>query len=156
MGVITSAILAAVTIGGTVNSAVQARRADKAQKKQTRANNRIQERRAQREKLDQLRQARIAAAQAQNLGAVTGAENSSSTQGAVGSIGAQYGANVGYIDSNMQDAREAAFWGNRASSYMSDAATSGAVGSLAGAAFTQLGGMDDLQTAWQNKFGSKG
>lgn len=155
MGVILSTILAAVAIGGTVNQVVQGRRADKANKQRTRAENRIQERRAQREKLDQLRQARIAVAQNTNVGATTGTGESTGVLGANASTAAQYGANVGYIEANMGDAREAAFWGNRASSAATDAATSGAIGNLAGQAFTQFGGMADLQTAWNNKFGGK-
>lgn len=155
MGPVTASILLATTVGGTVNQVVQGRRADKANKQRTRAENRIQERRAQREKLDQLRQARIAVAQNTNVGATTGTGDSTGVLGANASTAAQYGANVGYIESNMGDAREAAFWGNRASSYATDAATSGAIGGLAGQAFTQFGGAAALEKAWNNKFGGK-
>lgn len=155
MDPITATILTATTVASTVNQVVQGRRADKANKKRTLAENRIQERRAQREKLDQLRQARIAVAQNTNVGATTGTGESTGVLGANASTAAQYGANVGYIESNMGDAREAAFWGNRASSAATDAATSGAIGNLAGQTFSQFGGAAALQKAWNVKFGGK-
>lgn len=155
MDPITATILLATTVASTANQVVQSRRADKANKKRTLAENRIQERRAQREKLDQLRQARIAVAQSTNVGATTGTGDSTGVLGANASTAAQYGANVGYIESNMGDAREAAFWGNRASSAATDAATSGAIGNLAGQTFSQFGGAATLQKAWGAKFGGK-
>ena len=144
MGAITSAILAAVTVGSTVDSTLKARKAVKERQRETVAQNRIQERRSQREKLDQIRQARIQAGLAQNVSAVTGTQEGS-IEGLGSSVLSQLGTNINYIDQQMTDARFAMERGNKAAQLQSDAATYDAIGKVAGAAFTQFGGMADLE-----------
>lgn len=144
MGAITSAILAAVTVGTTVDSTIKARKAVKERQRETVAQNRIQERRSQREKLDQIRQARVQAGLAQNVAAVTGIQEGS-VEGIGSSVMSQLGTNINYIDQQMTDARFAMERGNKAAQLQSDAATYDAIGKVAGAAFTQFGGMADLE-----------
>jgi len=144
MGAITSAILAAVTVGTTVDSTIKARKAVKERQRETVAQNRIQERRSQREKLDQIRQARVQAGLAQNVAAVTGIQEGS-VEGIGSSVLSQLGTNINYIDQQMTDARFAMERGNKAAQLQSDSATYDAIGRVAGAAFTQFGGMADLE-----------
>ena len=143
-GTILAAVTAATSVGTTVHSVQQSRKADKARQRETVAQNRIQERRSQREKLDQIRQARIQAGLAQNVAAVTGIQEGS-VEGIGSSVLSQLGTNINYIDQQMTDARFAMERGNKAAQLQSDAATYDAIGRVAGSAFTQFGGMADLE-----------
>lgn len=144
-------ILAAMTVTGTVGSVVMAEKSSDEANKATRARNRINERRAQREKIDQLRQARIAAGAATNTGANMGTGESSTTQGAVSSIMSQYASNVNLVDQSMTDARTAAYYETKASKSSSLGSTLGAVGNLSFQAFDTIGGAAQIKNYFNEK-----
>jgi hypothetical protein len=129
----------------TTASVAQQHRAAKKNKKASEASNRIQERRSAREKLDQLRQARIASAQQINAGAGLGmSAGTSGFDGQAASIGAQYGANAAFIDSNMADARESMINQNAAATRQSNASIYSGLSSMSMAGFQATGGFKGL------------
>lgn len=145
-----AAALLATTVAATGVQIYQARKAEKKNEAAQEAQNRIQARRSQRERLDQLRRARVAAAEVSNTGAALGmGAGTSGFEGQVASVGAQYGANVAYANSNMRDASEAAFLAGSAARDTTRGATISAIGQLAMAGFTQFGGAGALTSTPQ-------
>lgn len=144
-------ILAAMATTGTIGSVVMAEKASDEANKATQARNRINERRAQREKIDQLRKARIAAGVAANTGANQGTGQSSTTQGAVSSIMSQYASNVNLIDQSMTDARTAAYYDTKSSSSSSLGSTLGAVGNLSFQTFDLINGTAQIKDYFSKK-----
>lgn len=123
---------AVTTVVATVYSVQQQREAAKAQKKANEAQNRITERRNNKEKLDAIRKARIQAAQAANAGAVGGfGVDSTGSAGNVASIGSQTAANVNFLTQNSQDSKTALQFSNASLDASTNANIAQGVASLA-------------------------
>lgn len=97
-----------------------------------------------REVRQQIRASRIAAAQMQNVGAQVGASGSSALAGGVSSIGSQTVGNINYMAQVAQQNTAINTAQLQSAMVTSDAAVWGAVGSLAGTIFSDMGGFRAL------------
>lgn len=125
------AIFAAISAAATVATAVVQYGAAKDQQKAQKQLQRQAALKAARERIQQIRQARIKAAQIEQQGEGAGVSASSGVQGGVGSVQSQLGSNLNFMDVTQ-------IYGNKATNYLADAAkanslanTISAVGSLA-------------------------
>lgn len=131
---------AVVTVAATAYSVTEQSKAAKAQKRQQEVQNRVNERRNQYERQQNLNQARIQAAQVTNSAAVGGFGGSSADLGSVSSIGTQGAVNANFIDQNTQDMREAVAIGGKIADHMSNANIASAVASLSSLGMQTFGG----------------
>lgn len=98
MAAISGIVLAGVAVAGTAYSAVEQRKAGKEAKKANEKSQRIEAVRAQRERVNTIRQQRIANASVVQAGAASGTLGSSGTQGALAGYNTQVAANVNFTD----------------------------------------------------------
>ena len=110
----------------TTASVVSQRQAARAQKKARRVQSRMADIEAQRERQQQVREARIKRAQLAAGAQASGVENTSSLAGAQSGLQTQLASNLSFINTTQQ-------MGNQASGYLQKAADYSSMGNLFGA-----------------------
>ena len=120
-----------VLAAGTTAQVVQSRKAEKAGKRAAKVEQRRADVQTARERMKQVREARIKRAQVQQAAANTGAEGSA-VIGAVSSIQSQETQNISFLDQVQGLSRQASIFRQQQAGYQSDAQTAGAVASLGG------------------------
>ena len=133
---------------GTGASVVQGQQASRAQRRSSRAQERLQQARQVRENQQAVRQRRAAAAQVMARSEAMGVAGSSGEAGAISSIGAQTGANIGFA--GMQRGI-----GSQISSFNQAAATAAGraqLGSTIAGIGTQMMGPDGMSNVWERAF----
>jgi len=136
-------IAAAATVGGQIASISQQAKANSAAKKQYKYERKLAERNAAKERIDMIRQARMArGALAQTAANAGAAGDSSIALGALGSIASQLGRNLSFLDTNQKLANFASFYANKSNAAMRAAGVASAVSNLGATVFKAAGGMD--------------
>lgn len=92
---VTATVIAVGAVGGSIYSSEKAR---KEQKKARKAQDRIRQTQSARERLAQVRQARIAQSSILQSGATQGTMDSSATQGAYSAVGSAAAGNIQFIN----------------------------------------------------------
>jgi hypothetical protein len=121
----------AVAVVGTGASIHQSREAAQESKKAEKAQQRMADMKAAREKRNQLAERRRLSAAAEAQGVATGGQDSSAEAGAIASIGAQTASNVGGLGAAQAQAKKASKARQRGADHSSNALAAGAVGSFA-------------------------
>lgn len=137
---VAAAIGAAATVAGTVISATNQAKALREQRKQNRFERQIATNRAQRERRDAIRTARLAAGASTQAAANQGASGTSAALGALGSISSQLNANLSFLDVNQRLSDQASLAAGRANAFMGRAQTGAAISSLGQSVFSAAGG----------------
>ena len=148
-GVVAAAV--AVTVG-TAYSINRQRAAHKEQRRANQAQERLQQARQVRENQQSVRARRAAAAQVMARSEAMGVAGSSGEAGAISSIGAQTGANIGFA--GMQRGI-----GSQISSFNQAAATAAGraqLGSTIAGIGTQMMGPDGMANVWESAFQKMG
>lgn len=136
-------LAAATMVGGQVAGVIQQSKANSAAKKQYRYERKLAERNAAKERIDMIRQARMArGALAQTAANAGAAGDSSIALGALGSIASQLGRNLSFLDTNQKLANFASFYANKANAAMRAAGTAQAISQIGATVFNAGGGMD--------------
>lgn len=125
-----SAIVAAVSVGSTVYSINQQKKAARAQQRQQQ----LQSRRSQRQAI---REAQIRQAQLSSSALGLGAAGGSAVSGGLSSLSSQVGGTLGYASQMSGLSKEISLASQRAQ-------TAGAVADLGATVFTGIGGFDTL------------
>lgn len=134
MAVITLAVIA---VAATVYTAVQQRKAAKAQQRAERLRQRQAELAAARERRQAIKNARINRASIEAQAGNTGLTGSSSAEGAMGAVTSGLNENLSFLDRTGQMTRKINAANNAAASYLQRAGYGEAVASIAGS----IGGM---------------
>jgi hypothetical protein len=146
-GVVT-AIAAAVTATATVAGVLEQKEANYQQRvaagKQFEAQQKKADVQNVRDVRQQIRASRIATGQMQNVGAQVGATGGSALAGGVSSIGSQTVSNINYMAQIAQQNTAINAAQLEGASVTSNAAVWGAVGSLSGTIFSDMGGFKTL------------
>jgi Ni/Co efflux regulator RcnB len=132
MGPVVAAVAIATSVGGTIASVQQSKKAAKAQRQAnrlTRQRNQLERSRARREAI---RNSRQSFARAQNSAANQGVLDTSGSKGGLGSIQSQTNANLSFLDQSGRLADQASVKLGIANLYQQKSQTSGAVAGLAG------------------------
>ena len=137
-GVIAAVAVAAVATGASVVSQNKAR---KAQERAGRVQERIESRTAQRDRLQQLRQAQIARASALQQGVSSGTADSSGLSGQLASIQTTAASNLAFSQQTETGVGVINQFNRRAARYQSQAGTYSAVSSLALMGASAAGGI---------------
>lgn len=133
MGVVT----AIVTAAAAVYSAVQQRKASKAQQRSLRAQQRQAEIQNTRERRAQIRQGRVQAASIEAQAANTGLFGSAAAAGATANVQSRVGENLSFLDQMGELAQAASIANQQAAGYASKAQLGEAIGQIA----SSIGGM---------------
>jgi hypothetical protein len=143
MGV--EAALLSLTAVSTVGSIQQQQKAGRAQQRGQQLQQKIADAQARRERIQELRRARIARAQAtaQQSG-TSGGLASSQSIGTQSTISSQLGANIAFSNQQSATARQITAANIDATKATTRAGVFDAVGNVSNQAFNQLGGYDEL------------
>ena len=125
-----------VSAVGTTASIYQGNKAADESKKAQKAQNRMAQLKAAREKRSQLAQRRKAVAANEAMGVATGTAGSSSELGSIASIGAQTASNVGFINRQESLANRASKANRASATYSNRAAAFGQVANVASSLFS--------------------
>lgn len=128
MALITSAVIYAAA---TVYSAVQQRKAAKAQRRSIKAQQRMADLAAARERRSAIRNARVQQASIESQAANTGLVGSTAAAGASGNVTSRTNENLSFMDMTNYQAQQASKANEDAAKYQSRAATGEAIGKLA-------------------------
>lgn len=139
MAALTSIALG-ITAATSVGSAVSQRRGAREARRANRADQRRADIANARERRAIVRSARVARAQVEAQGAVSGLTGSSAVAGSTANIQSQLGENLSFLDQNQQLSAAASRANAAAASWMSRAGTFGVLGQLAEAGGAQFGG----------------
>lgn len=140
-----AAVGAVVAAGATVASAVQAGKARKAQAEQYRFERQLSNNKAARERVNAIRQARIAQGALLQTSANSGAEGSSVALGALGSIQSQLNRNLSFLDTNQKLVNLAGYAASQANIAQSKAQTWSSISSLGMQVFSAAGGFNAFE-----------
>lgn len=139
---IVAAVGAAVTAGATVMSAVQAGKARKDMREQYKYERQLANNRSARERVNAIRQARVAQGAMLQTAANSGAERSSVALGALGSIQSQLNRNLSFLDTNQKLSNLAGYYASQANIRSSSSQTWSAISSLGMQVFQGAGGFN--------------
>lgn len=123
--------LLAVAIGATATSYSQSRKAASAARQQSQIQQRMADMKAARERRDAVRQARIARAEIEQLGASTGTSGSSGVAGGVGSVQSQLGYNLSFLDNMQSMSGQASIFAQKQITAETNAQTASSIASTA-------------------------
>lgn len=133
-------IAIAATVAGTIGSVLSASAAAKQQQKAIQAQSSMAANQTTREKLQQVRQARIAAGAVQQAAETQGVGTSSAAQGGQGSIFSQANSNISFLDQQQYTANIASKALGRANALESQAAIFSGAASVGESIFSASGG----------------
>lgn len=139
---------AAAGVGGTAFSVVQGRAANKEQRKTRRLQEQRQQLEERRRVRRNIREQRIARAQALNVAGQVGAQDSSAVQGGVGSLSSQLGSNLGFGSRQAQFNQLISTSSQRAADLQSSANLGAGIGSFGLNLFNSAGGFKQLDKAF--------
>ncbi len=131
MALITAAVVFAAA---TVYSGVQQRKAAKAQRRSIKAQQRMADLAAARERRGAIRNARVQQASIESQAANTGLMGSTAAAGASGNVTSRTNENLSFMDMTADLAQQASRANEQAAKYQSNAETGKTVASLASAA----------------------
>lgn len=123
---------AIITVGAAIFGAVQQRKAAKAQRKQARVSNRIQQNKRMRDIRKAIALQRVRRAEIQSAGFQLGVAGGSAVAGSVGSLGSNLGSTIGAAGQQFTGQQAITSISNQISGLQQSAAIAGAVGSIAG------------------------
>ncbi len=137
---VVAGISAVATVGSTVVGAIEAKKQRKATREATRLQRQIANNKAQRERINTIRQARLARGALEQTGANSGAQLSSIALGSLGSIQSQLNSNLSFLDTNQSLSALSAESTDKAVRHAGNVELAGAVGGISSQIFSAAGG----------------
>lgn len=137
---IIAAVGATIAAGATVVSAVNAGKARAEMREQYKYERQLANNRAARERVNAIRQGRLAQGATLQMAANSGTQNSSAALGALGSIQSQINRNISFLDTNQRLSNLAGYHASRANIASSRANTWAGISSVGMTVFSQAGG----------------
>ena len=138
---VTAAVAVGVAAAGTAASIVQGNKARKAQERASQVQSKIEARSAQRDRMQQLRQAQIARATAVQGAVTSGTADSSGTAGQLANIQSVAGGNLAFSQMTETGVGVINNFNRRAGRYASQASTYSAVAGLSLSVAGAAGGL---------------
>lgn len=138
------AVPAIIAVVATVFSAVQQRKAAKAQRKQNKVANRIAQNKRMRDIRRQIALQRVRRAEIQAAGFQLGVAGGSAVAGATGGLTSDLGSSIGAANQQFTGQQAITAISDRISRFQQNAATAGAIGSIAGS-FAGVPGTEGAQ-----------
>ena len=129
-----------LAVAGTVGSAIQGRKAEKAQKRARQLQERQEKLKQRREELRARREARIEQARIAQAGANVGASGSSAVVGGVASLQSQLSSNLSFLNESGNLAQQQSRFLQKAANAQARAGEFGAVANLGFTLFDAAGG----------------
>lgn len=136
MGTGAEMVLPAIIGVGTGASIISSEMSRHEQKKASRAQRRIQQRQSQRERLEQIRQARVQGAQILQAGVNTGTQGASGIQGGLANVQTQSAGNISFLNQIESMQQSIQRRQEKAAQYAGIADTASALGNLALTAYS--------------------
>lgn len=143
-GAIFAGVGAAVAVKGTIEQKEAAGKAAEEQRKSEQTQQRIRDLQTARQRRAQVREARVARAEIISEAGAGGTLQTSAAVGGAGSVRAQLGSNISFLDRTQALSRQASIFNIQAADFRGRAASAGATAGLGVSLFQASGSLGDL------------